>query len=82
MINNDNDVEWILIEDKIKKEWKKRNANKEEKKEDKKIIYIKDYRSKSRMGNPSLKKRKRIIMLFGKYLTIYTLKINILNWKI
>ena len=56
MINNDNNVEWILIEDKIKKEWKKRKANKEEKKEDKKIIYIKDYRSKSRMGNPSSKK--------------------------
>ena len=42
MINNDNDVEWILIEDKIKKEWKKRNANKKEKEEDNKIINFKE----------------------------------------
>jgi hypothetical protein len=37
------DVEWILIEDKLKKEWKKQDAYKEEKKEeDKKIINFKD----------------------------------------
>ena len=42
MIKNNNDVEWILIEDKIKKEWKKRNANKKEKEEDNKIINFKE----------------------------------------
>ncbi len=33
MIKNNNDVEWILIEDKIKKEWEKSNGKKKEKKE-------------------------------------------------
>jgi|TARA_B110000240_G_C13311974_1_gene373198 hypothetical protein len=41
-MKNNNDVEWILIEDKIKKEWKKRNANKKEKEEDNKIINFKE----------------------------------------
>jgi hypothetical protein len=41
-MRNNNDVEWILIEDKIKKEWKKRNANKKEKEEDNKIINFKE----------------------------------------
>jgi len=37
------DVEWILIVDKLKKEWKKQDAYKEEKnEEDKKIINFKD----------------------------------------
>ena len=34
------DLEWILIEDKLKKEWKKQDAYKEKK--DKKIINFKD----------------------------------------
>ena len=37
-----NEVEWILIEDKLKKEWNKRNAYKEKKEEDKKIINFKE----------------------------------------
>ena len=41
-MKNNNHVEWILIEDKIKKEWKKRNANKKEKEEDNKIINFKE----------------------------------------
>ena len=41
-MKNNNDVEWILIEDKIKKEWKKRNANKKEKEEDNKMINFKE----------------------------------------
>jgi hypothetical protein len=41
-MKNNNDVEWILIEDKIKKEWKKRNDNKKEKEEDNKIINFKE----------------------------------------
>ena len=32
----DSDIAWILIEDKLKKEWNKRNAYKEKKEEDKK----------------------------------------------
>ena len=50
MINNDNNVEWILIEDKIKKEWKKRNGK--EKKESN-IITFKKTRSwkKNTQGN-------------------------------
>jgi hypothetical protein len=38
----DSDIAWILIEDKLKKEWNKRNAYKEKKEEDKKIINFKD----------------------------------------
>ena len=41
-MKNNNDVEWILIEDKIKKKRKKRNTNKKEKEEDKKIINFKE----------------------------------------
>tara|TARA_R110000796_G_scaffold17300_2_gene53403 strand:+ start:266 stop:415 length:150 start_codon:yes stop_codon:yes gene_type:complete len=41
-MRNNNEVEWILIEDKMKKEWKKQDAYKKEKKEDnKKIISFK-----------------------------------------
>ena len=40
-MKNNNEVEWILIEDKLKKEWNKRNVCKKEKKEDKKIICFK-----------------------------------------
>ncbi len=32
MIKNNNDVEWILIEDKLKKEWKINACNKEKEK--------------------------------------------------
>jgi len=38
-MKNNNEVEWILIEDKMKKEWKKQDAYKKEKKEDNKKIY-------------------------------------------
>ena len=39
MIKNNNQVEWILIEDKLKKEWNKQDANnKKEEEEDNKII--------------------------------------------
>ena len=38
----DSDIAWILIEDKLKKEWNKRNAYKEKKEEDKKIINFKE----------------------------------------
>ena len=41
-MKNNNDVKWILNEDKIKKEWKKRNANKKENEEDNKIINFKE----------------------------------------
>ena len=35
MIKNNNQVEWILIEDKLKKEWNKQDANnKKEEEED------------------------------------------------
>ena len=37
MKNNNNEVEWILIEDKLKKEWKKQDACKKEKKENNNI---------------------------------------------
>ena len=37
----DSDIAWILIEDKLKKEWNKRNAKKE-KEEDNKIIKFKE----------------------------------------
>tara|TARA_E500000305_G_C3986495_1_gene219647 strand:- start:452 stop:616 length:165 start_codon:yes stop_codon:yes gene_type:complete len=41
-MKNNNDVEWILIEDKLKKEWNKQDAyNKKEKEEDK-IINFKE----------------------------------------
>ena len=44
MIKNNNQVEWILIEDKLKKEWNKQDANnkKEEEEEDNKIINFKE----------------------------------------
>jgi hypothetical protein len=37
----DSDIAWILIEDKLKKEWNKRNGKKE-KEEDNKIINFKE----------------------------------------
>ena len=37
----DSDIAWILITDKLKKEWNKRDAKKE-KEEDKKIINFKE----------------------------------------
>ena len=42
MKNNNNEVEWILIEDKLKKEWKKQDACKKEKKENNNIICFKN----------------------------------------
>ena len=43
MIKNNNQVEWILIEDKLKKEWNKQDANnKKEEEEDNKIISFKE----------------------------------------
>ncbi len=33
MMKNNNEVEWILIEDKLKKEWNKQDAYKKENKE-------------------------------------------------
>lgn len=43
MIKNNNQVEWILIEDKLKKEWNKQDANnKKEEEEDNKIINFKE----------------------------------------
>ena len=43
MIKNNNQVEWILIEDKLKKEWNKQDANnKIEEEEDNKIISFKE----------------------------------------
>ena len=38
----DSDIAWILITDKLKKEWNKRDAYKEKKEEDKKIINFKE----------------------------------------
>ena len=34
MIKNNNQVEWILIEDKLKKEWNKQDANNKKEKEE------------------------------------------------
>ena len=43
MIKNNNQVEWILIEDKLKKEWNKQDDNnKKEEEEDNKIISFKE----------------------------------------
>ena len=40
------EVEWILIEDKLKKEWKKQDAcKKEEEKKDKKIISYEKFKA-------------------------------------
>ena len=44
MIQNNNEVEWILIEDKLKKEWNRRNG-KEEKKESNIISFKQKARS-------------------------------------
>ena len=46
MTNNkkDSEIAWISIEDKIKKEWKI-NVEKEEKKEDKKIISYQKFKA-------------------------------------
>jgi hypothetical protein len=42
-MKNNNDIEWILIEDKLKKEWNKQDAyNKKEEGEDNKIINFKE----------------------------------------
>lgn len=42
MIKNNNQVEWILIEDKLKKEWNKQDANNKKEEEDNKIINFKE----------------------------------------
>ena len=42
-MKNNNDIEWILIEDKLKKEWNKQDAyNKQEEGEDNNIINFKE----------------------------------------
>ena len=45
MIQNNNSVEWISIEDKLKKEWKKRNGKEKEKKESNIINFKEKVRS-------------------------------------
>ena len=47
MMNNkkDSEIAWISIEDKIKKEWKINVQEKEEKKEDKKIISFQKFKA-------------------------------------
>ena len=52
-MKNNNEVEWILIEDKLKKEWKKQDACKKEKKENNNIICFKN--AKDRRKNKDKK---------------------------
>ena len=49
-MKNNNQVEWILIEDKLKKEWNKQDAN-NKKEEDNKIISFAEARKKIKEKN-------------------------------
>jgi hypothetical protein len=51
MIKNNNQVEWILIEDKLKKEWNKQDANNKKEEEDNKIISFAEARKKIKEKN-------------------------------
>jgi hypothetical protein len=51
MIKNNNQVEWILIEDKLKKEWNKQDANNKKEEEDNKISSFAEARKKIKEKN-------------------------------
>ena len=51
MMKNNNEVEWILIEDKLKKEWNKQDAYNQKEEEDNKIISFTEAKRKIKEKN-------------------------------